>query len=255
MARAPPTERPVPTPMPQVPAAKADSAAAEPVASAGHKAVGESVGISSVPANANKAAGTALATTSKQTTSSLAARLTRAATPTAPPNSAPSPRPTYASGYVHKTLLKGAADPLFAKLGNAQGCYRCKFADCPGWAGCIFDSNVFPSGKILKCTYCQLVITFRVPKSVGRRLPRVWSLSLLRMMTPMMRRRCALHQCATASVAPPCPPHTLCVCAPLTSCVRRSHWSVTSVAPAQLWHLPSTQICVCVSIGCMRLCS
>ena len=41
----------------------------------------------------------------------------------------------------------GASDPLFQRMDNIDLCYRCKLGGCPGVAVCVFETNVFSSGR------------------------------------------------------------------------------------------------------------
>ena len=45
--------------------------------------------------------------------------------------------------------FSGKNDPLFKKVGDARACFKCKFAPplCLGFKSCMFESNVFESGK------------------------------------------------------------------------------------------------------------
>ena len=45
--------------------------------------------------------------------------------------------------------IKGSQDPLFKLVNDPKACFRCKFSapNCMGTVTCIFESNVFPSGK------------------------------------------------------------------------------------------------------------
>jgi hypothetical protein len=55
-------------------------------------------------------------------------------------------------GYTPKLpfkAIKGSNDPLFKLVNDPKACFRCKFSapKCMGTSTCIFESNVFTSGK------------------------------------------------------------------------------------------------------------
>ena len=52
------------------------------------------------------------------------------------------PQPSYLQ-------FSGKNDPLFKKVGDARACFKCKFAPplCLGFKSCLFESNVFESGR------------------------------------------------------------------------------------------------------------